>query len=45
MLGEANIFDLQNQAKVGVAVSIEAGGEELMEHQESMTQAAIPPPF
>ncbi|KAF8457994.1 eukaryotic porin/Tom40 [Terfezia claveryi] len=34
----------KNQAKCGIAVSIEAGGEELMD-QDQATQPAMPPPF
>ncbi|KAF8472505.1 mitochondrial import receptor subunit TOM40 [Kalaharituber pfeilii] len=36
---------LKNQAKVGMAVSIEAGGEELLENQDATAQPAVPPPF
>ena len=39
--------DSQNQAKCGISVSIEAGGEEIMENQEQTggPQAAVAPPF
>lgn len=35
----------KNQAKCGIAVSIEAGGEELMENPDQAAQPAMPPPF
>ena len=39
----ADIGALQNAAKLGMAVSIEASGEELMEQQERISPAS--PPF
>lgn len=39
-------YDSQNQAKCGISVSIEAGGEEIMENQEPTgTQSPVAPPF
>lgn len=37
-------FDQQQQAKVGLAVSIEAAGEDLMEQQDRAVGSAAPPP-
>ena len=40
--------EMQQQAKLGLAVSLEIAGEELMEQQESAEAAGIsplPPPF
>lgn len=39
-------FHLQQQAKVGLAVSVEAPNEELLDQQEkAATTSAPPPPF